>query len=294
MCLFNISIRMKYIRSILLLVFSCLLLPSEFLFPQTPEPGIIINDMIGAIRSIKTIQFTIIQTERIDGNLKNQADAVKMQMNPLKMYISAESSGKSYEVLWVKGANNGNAWVHPGDFPYFTLSLNPEGNNLKLGHHSIFAINLNYLADLISHEIKVDQKSLSQYIKYQGLYDVDGRICYKILLEFSSFKLIPYTVKTGEDLVTIAAQHYVSEYVIHEKNKEISRATDLKPGDKILIPERYAKSMVLFIDKNLKLPIIEMMYDDKGLFERYEFRKIQLNPTFQDKVFSKDNPEYHF
>jgi len=285
---------MKRTVSILFLILLIQNNSGILLFSQIPDPGLILNEMINAIRSIKTIQFTIIQTERIDGILKNQADAVKMQMNPLKMHISAENPEKSYEVLWVKGANNGNAWVHPGQFPYFTLNLNPEGNNLKLGHHSIFAINLNYLADLISHEIKVDQKSLAQYLKYQGLYDVDGRICYKILLEFQSFKLIPYTVKVGEDLVSIASQNYVSEYVILEKNKEIHRATDLKPGDKILIPERYAKSMVLFIDKNLKLPIIEMMYDDKGLFERYEFRKIQLNPTFQDKVFSKDNPEYHF
>ena len=285
---------MKRTVSILFLILLIQNNSGILLFSQIPDPGLILNEMINAIRSIKTIQFTIIQTERIDGILKNQADAVKMQMNPLKMHISAENPEKSYEVLWVKGANNGNAWVHPGQFPYFTLNLNPEGNNLKLGHHSIFAINLNYLADLISHEIKVDQKSLAQYLKYQGLYDVDGRICYKILLEFQSFKLIPYTVKVGEDLVSIASQNYVSEYVILEKNKEINRATDLKPGDKILIPERYAKSMVLFIDKNLKLPIIEMMYDDKGLFERYEFRKIQLNPTFQDKVFSKDNPEYHF
>jgi len=62
-----------------------------------------------------------------------------MQIHPLKIYISAESPGKSYEVLWLSGENNGDAWVHPGAFPYFTLSLNPEANTMKLGHHSIFA-----------------------------------------------------------------------------------------------------------------------------------------------------------
>ncbi len=264
------------------------------LISQTPDPTRILSEMITAVRNIKTIQFSIVQTERMDGILDNQVDAVKMQLSPLKMYISAESPGKSYEVLWLQGENKGDAWVHPGTFPYITLSLNPEGNTMKLGHHSIFAINLNYIADLVNDAMIKDRKDLSKIVQYQGLYDVDGRLCYKIVLNYPTFKQIPYVVRKAEDLVSIAADHHVSEYMIFERNKNIKNYTDITPGQTILIPERYAKSIVLFIDKISKLPIIEMMYDDAGLFERYEFRKIKLNPDFPENAFSKDNPEYHF
>ena len=82
--------------------------------------------------------------------------------------------------------------------------------------------------------------------------------------------------------------------MIFERNKNIKNYTDISAGQIIFIPERYAKSIVLFVNKISKLPVIEMMYDDIGLFERYEFRKIKLNPEFPENVFSKDNPEYHF
>jgi outer membrane lipoprotein-sorting protein len=264
------------------------------LFSQIQNPTQILNEMITVIRNIKTIQFSIVQTERFKGMLENQMDAIKMQVQPLKIYISAESPGKSYEVLWIAGENKGDAWVHPGGFPYFTLSLNPEGNTMKLGHHSIFALNLNYFADLIRDVMKKDGENFEKIAQYQGLYDVDGRLCYKVLLDYPTFKLNPYVVMPGEDLVTIAEKNHVSEYMIFERNKNIKNYTDIKAGQTILVPERYAKSIVLFIDKELKLPIIEMMYDDLGLFERYEFKKLKLNPNFSDKEFTKECTVYHF
>jgi hypothetical protein len=261
---------------------------------QVPDPTRILNEMITTINNIKTIQFTIIQTERLNGTLKNEADAIKMQMNPLKILISAENPGKSYEVLWIAGENKGDAWVHPGTLPFVTLSLNPEGNSMKRGHHSIFATSPNYLTNLIVDAMKKDGKNFEKIAHYQGLYDVDGRLCYKILLDYPTFRFNTYVVRPGEDLVTIAKKYHLSEFMIVERNKEINSYSDVKPGQTILMPERYAKSIVLFIDKDSKFPIIEMMYDDLGLFERYEFKKIKLNPEFSKNEFSKDNPEYHF
>ena len=278
----------------LLLLILITSLHSGKLFSQAPNPSIILSEMISSIRNIRTIQFSIVQAERYKGLLNIQVDAVKMQIHPLKIYISAESPGNPYEVLWLSGQNNGDAWVHPGAFPYFTLSLNPEGNTMKLGHHSIFALNLNYLADLISDAMKKDGRNFEKIAQFEGMYDVDGRICYKVVLNYPTFKFNPYIVRKGEDLVIIAEKTHVSEYMIFERNKNISSYTDVKPGETILVPERYARSIVLFIDKELKLPLIEMMYDDQGLYERYEFKKLKLNPNFSDAEFTKEYASYHF
>lgn len=285
---------MKFIYLKILFIILLINSGAEQIWSQNSDAISILKEMIDSIRKLRTIQFTLIQTERFNGLLKNQSDAIKMQISPLKIYISAASTGKSYEVLWIQGQNEGKALVHPGGFPYVTLNLDPEGNTMKEGHHSIFATNLNYIADLVYDAMKKNADNLPGIVSYQGLYDVDGRICDKILLDFHTFRLIPYTVKPDEDLVTIAARHNVNEYMIFEKNKTIKSYTDISPGQTIQIPERYAKSMVIYIDKELKLPIIEMMYDDMGLFERYELKKIKVNPSFSSEVFSKRNTEYHF
>lgn len=278
----------------LLLIFLVGHLNLATLYSQDQDPVKIIHEMINTIRNIKTVQFTVIQTERFKGTLVTGIDAVKLQVNPLKIYIAAASPGKSYEVLWLSGENKGDAWVHPGAFPYFTLSLNPESNTMKIGHHSIFALNLNYFANLLNDDMMKDGENFEKIAKYQGLYDVDGRLCYKILLDYPTFRLNPYLVKPGEDLVAIAEKNHVSEYMIFERNSNVKNYKDVKAGQSIMVPERYAKSIVLFIDKELAFLVIAMMYDDLGLFERYEYKNFKLNPNFSNKEFSKDNPQYHF
>jgi len=36
------------------------------------------------------------------------------------------------------------------------------------------------------------------------------------------------------------------------------------------------------------------IYDDKGLFEQYQFSEVQINPVFSENDFSETNKEYGF
>jgi hypothetical protein len=36
------------------------------------------------------------------------------------------------------------------------------------------------------------------------------------------------------------------------------------------------------------------MYDDKGLFEIYEFHNLKVNPTILEEEFSEDYKDYNF
>ena len=69
---------------------------------------------------------------------------------------------------------------------------------------------------------------------------------------------------------------------------------DVKPGQVIHIPNNYAKSLTLYISKNTLLPLVELIYDDKGLYERYEFTELKVNPMFPVEEFTQDNPAYNF
>ena len=62
----------------------------------------------------------------------------------------------------------------------------------------------------------------------------------------------------------------------------------------IQIPNCYAKYFDLqIISDDIILKSIQV-YDDKGLFESFEFSNIKLNVSFHPDEFARDFPEYEF
>ncbi len=59
------------------------------------------------------------------------------------------------EVLWIAGANNGNAIVNPGTFPYITLNLDPMGSIMRKNqHHTINELGMEYVGEILKDGIK--------------------------------------------------------------------------------------------------------------------------------------------
>ncbi|HEX2901359.1 MAG TPA: DUF1571 domain-containing protein, partial [Bacteroidia bacterium] len=69
---------------------------------------------------------------------------------------------------------------------------------------------------------------------------------------------------------------------------------DLKPGQVITVPTVYGKESVFMIDTENFLPIVQIIHDDKGLFEKYEYHNLKVNPRFNSAEFTKDYPDYKF
>jgi outer membrane lipoprotein-sorting protein len=82
--------------------------------------------------------------------------------------------------------------------------------------------------------------------------------------------------------------------MIKEYNKGISDYKDVREGQDIMIPNFYAKMTVMYIDKQNLLPILIRAYDDKGLFESYEYLNLQVNPKIAPEEFTKGYKDYHF
>ena len=101
-------------------------------------------------------------------------------------------------------------------------------------------------------------------------------------------------VKKGETITSIATKKKVSEYMILMKNKGVDSYTDIKVGQTIKIPTEYAAQITLFIDQQTLLPLVLKIYDDEGLFEHYEFLKLQIDPPFKTDEFSKNYKHYGF
>lgn len=250
----------------------------------------VIDQMLESIDDIKTLRYNLKISERINGKMINMESFVKLQTSPRKLYLYL----KGPEVLWVEGQNNGNALVNPNAFPYMNLNLDPYGSLMRKDqHHTIHEMGFSYLKDVLGAMVVKAGDKFDKYFSYTGEDKFNNRPCQKIFISYPEFTYAPYTVKKGENLVTIARRLKVSEYMILEKNK-LSDYYGVKEGQVIQVPNAYAKTVLLYVDKQLNLPVSIKIFDDKGLFESYDYYNLIVNSKIADEEFTKDFKDYKF
>lgn len=252
----------------------------------------VLEKTLASIEKIQTLKFHLKCTERVNGKLINTESQVKLNCSPRKIYIYL----KGPELLWIEGENNGNALVNPDGFPFINLNLDPMGVLMRENqHHTIHEIGFEYFAEIIKHTIVSVKDKFDNYFKWNGIITWNGVDCYWITADYPDFKYIDYTVKKGESLVSIAKKLKVSDYMLLEVNSDkVRNYRDVKEGQKIKVPNAYGKKMELYIDKNQMLPRVIKVYDEKGLFEAYEYHNLQVNPKITHEEFSREYKGYGF
>jgi len=251
----------------------------------------ILNNVLESIAKIKTLRYNLQCNERIKGKMQHTESQVKLQISPRKLYLSL----KGPEVLWLEGVNDGDALINPGAFPYMNLNLDPFGSLMRKDqHHTIHEMGLQYLAEILKDGIRRAGDKFDKYFVILGEEKYDGRDCYKLSIAFPDYSWKPYTIKKDENITSIARKLHVSEYMVLEKNSDATWFNDVKVGQIIQVPDAYAKLTILLIDKTLLLPVNNKVFDDKGLFETYEYYNLQVNPPISSEEFTKDYKDYNF
>lgn len=251
----------------------------------------LIDQVLNSINNVKTLRYSLQCNERVHGHMQHTESRVKLQVSPRRLYLSL----KGPEVLWVQGQNNGNALVNPGSFPYINLNLDPYGSLMRKDqHHTIHEMGFLYLADILKDGVKRAGDHLEKNFVVLGDEKYNNRDCYKLSITFNDFAWVNYTVKKGENLTTIARRLRISEYMVLENNPKISWYNDVKEGQVIQVPNAYAKMTLLLIDKELMLPVNNKVFDDKGVFETYEYHDLQVNTPIAPEEFTKDYKDYNF
>lgn len=281
----------------LILMFS---LAGIFMFPEIVISQVnksearaeeIINKVFHAADNIKSLKFTFICTERVDGRLQTARSYIKLQTSPRKLYLNC----KDAEVLWLEGKNDNLAYVHPHGFPYFNVNLEPNGSHMRKGqHHSILETGFDYFINIIKVNAREKAEGKKRFDITIGEEIINNRACYKLIAVNPDFSFSDYKVQKNEDIISIARKLNVSEYLILENNPKYSFYTSVDEGDIIKVPNAYSKMTVLYIDKEYFLPVVSKMYDNKGLFESYEYNSLQVNPVIPDEEFTKEFKEYNF
>lgn len=283
----------KQYNFLLVLLFSALVITAYK--PAEPTAYELVRKMFAKAKQLQGMKYNLVKRERINGKIKEENGNIKLLRNPFKVYMKQVSPNAGLEVLYVTGANGGKALVNTNSFPYITVSLDPLSGTMREGqHHTLLNAGFDYVVYTLEFLLNKYSSSAPNMVIDGGDVFWEGRACHKIILENTFFRIVDYTLKKGENILSIANKYRISEYMVLERNKGISSYDDVKPGQTIKIPNDYAQKMVIYLDKQNLLPILMQILDDKGLYEQYEYRNLQLNPQFNAAEFTKGYKDYKF
>jgi outer membrane lipoprotein-sorting protein len=282
------TIKYIYILAIIPLFYSSNLLAQK----QELATKEIIFRMLKSIHDTERFKYNLKITERGKKGMNHYESAVKLNRHPRKIYLYI----KGIELLWVAGWNNNKAYVKPNAFPYFNLSLDPLGSLMRQDqHHNLNDMGFDYFGSIVAYMAKKVGNNFDEYFKLESKEYYNNRPCYKIIINNKDFAYETYTVGQNENLTSIARKLHISEYMILEVNPKLNDYFDiLKVGQKLKVPNAYAKDVTLYIDQLYFLPIGVKVSDDRGLFEQYDYFFLQVNPKIEDAEFTKTFKGYKF
>ncbi|TVT39237.1 DUF1571 domain-containing protein [Hymenobacter setariae] len=254
----------------------------------TPQ---LMSQLTVAIQNLKTLRCAADASERIGTKYVKDHSVMKLAFNPLRVYLK---NGKGVEVLYLTGQNNGDAWVNPNAFPYVTLSLAPEGSLMRKGqHHTVLQAGFGTITDLLEGSANRPDKSFNRSFRYAGDTTVQGRPHYILRSDYPQFRYVVYKASKNETPATVAARFGCGEYRILERNK-LDVGEKLAEGQVVQVPNAYGRRTLVVVDPKTFLPTAVAVYDDRGLYEKYEFSNVVANQPIPPAEFTKTYQGYHF
>jgi len=266
-----------------------------FVFTAANQPVVntkaVVTGMLASIDNIKTLSYNMKGWERMkDGKQQFSEIDAKIQVKPQRIYIYNKAEpNKDVQILYNEEIWGPKAYVNAGKF-IPNLKLDPFGGRMReKQHHTILNTGFATTAGIIRNALQRQQKEMpdafEKYVQYEGDIAWNGIECYKITITDPTFAYIDYVVKEGEDVEKLERTRYICGHLIIEKNPSVKDFWSLKPGMKIKIPTSYAKKTVMYIDKKTNLPLVQIMSDEVGQFEKYEFYNVKVNPVFAADEF---------
>ena len=256
----------------------------------------IISRVIDSIDAHNQLEFEMYRSERNENNefIEGKFYA-KLVNRPYKIYIKNEKPRKGAELLYVDGENDGKALVNPNTFPYINLSISPENSILLAGgHHYITEAGFNQMSKTFKFYIGKYKDLFIKMIHYEGIFKWDNKKCHKLRIEYDDYKKISYYAKSGETVNQICQEKLINIAKIKELNPEIGIKKNLYENQKIIITNHYSKTSILYINLENYFPIYQMIYDEKGLYEKYIYGKLLLNKEIKKEEFGKEYKDYNF
>lgn len=285
----------KYIR-IAVAIAWLFLTGAPVLFGQPPaREKEIFSKMMNAMTGVKSCSFVLDIHERIKGEIKFDQFVVKLMASPYKVYVYSVTPNPGAEALLMRGANHEKAVVNPNKFPIPTLNLSPYSGILRKNHqYTLWHFGFGYIQEVLSGYEKKYGRHFFELLKVEDNATWKNREYQKLTIDNPDFGFVKYRVQQGENLVKIGEKLMVNDYMILEANPQVKNFDDVKPGQEIMVPNAFGKKIIFYMDKSTGLPMIQEVYDHKGLYGRVELSSFVLNPEFSAEDFSRYNKKYGF
>lgn len=265
------------------------------LWAQNPDPLMLLNTMLDRLGTLRTLQYEFKKYERIQGKLLLEHMRFKLRRAPFAVYGYQYSPRAGVEVLYPAEPGSKRVLVKPNTFPYVALTLDPYSDLiLENQHQTILATGYDLMRNLLLAAREKYRTQLKNLVRYEGSLTWDGRRCHKVVLAPPAYQITTYTVQAGENLFQIAEKLQVGWYKILELNGLSSPTDRLQAGQVLKVPSDYGKVIRLIIDSERHIPLVIEVEDEKGLYERYEYYKVEVDPPLTDLDFSRKNPAYRF
>lgn len=277
---------------VLLSFISFLLLATSFRTEPEISAARILSQMYDSIKNIKTLRQKVIAIERLEDTFNTSRSEIKILNQPKKIYFI--NRFKKLEVLYDSEVSSQKALVKPHIFPYLTLNLDPRGNLMRKNqHYTIHELGYDFIGKSIALTLNKDKNGMSNF-SYKGIVQKNGFKCHLLEYENKNYGYVDYTVKEKETASSIAYHLCVNDYLLRHKNNLLNEFGYLKKGTVLKVPNLYSKKAVIFIDEKLMLPVSLSLFDDKGLFECYEYTEIIINKPFLEGEFERNYKDYNF
>jgi len=283
------------IVSVLLVL--CLVMTSATPVSQTRQ---IVDSMLATLAKHTGATFKMDGTERLVGKPTGSnvmSMFTKVNVSPLKIYAKVLSDpNKGTELLYVSGQRDNKIRVNPGKF-LPSLTLAPTSGLLsKNQHHTLLTSGFAIVRNIITAGIqRADaQKGFDQVFKYLGEVTYHDKKCYKIVIDDPTYTYTTAVGQAGENVNGLAKRLLISEYHIMELNPSFRNLDDNIAGKTLKVPSSYAKKSIFYIDEATNVPLYQEMSDEKGVFEKYEYSNVILNPAYKADEFTEKFSEYSF
>jgi len=259
--------------------------------PDEKQKENILQKMFNTIDNLSCTTYKGIIKARIDGKIQTQRGDFKVVKTPFKFYYKQDYPQKGQEVLYVEGNNENKAIINTNSFPWVNVHLDPNCKLMRQdNHHSLYNAGFWYFNNVVKELVNSDRGVL----KYDGTKSFNEKECFVYELCHKNYQLIKYKIKEGETLQSIAKKRNINDYMIVEINKNIDNLFDYKEGQEILIPNDYAKKLILYIDANTFVPVVIYIYDHLGLYEEINYVDVEINPMLKGNEFNPNYSEYNF
>lgn len=269
-----------------------IMLGQQSVVAQNPRAKAVILQMIDSASALEGFKSIIRKTERIEGELILQVSEVKVSNNPYEVYVKQLSPKSGVEILCADGCQK--ALINMNGFPWVNLTLDPHGTTMRRHqHHTVHDSGFELLASILARSLADFNPKEQSLLMHDDVIWL-GEPASNVEMKNFAYSTKLYRVTGKENIADIARMFNVNEYAILELNPECDNYEDVRIGQELNIPSHYGVRMTLYISKKTMLPLLIRVYDHKGLFEEYDYTKLEINPKYATNEFDETFAAYDF